>query len=264
MDFVVTFFALSRLGYTILPLSLRIAPVAIVNLLQKTDCSTIVHGASTRIFSSVQQVQKDLPKLTSRELPPRKDYDLPPSDELPFIREYDREEENGNTAIIVHSSGSTGLPKPVFVSHRALLTHPTQGTGLHNFNPLPWYHLYGISTSLQAMWMAKTAHMYNAALPLTADNLIAVVEAVRPGAIHAVPYAVGLLAEKQRGVDTMKLCEVVTCAGARTPDELGDRLVREGINLGVVFGTFVIFVSLGTFVETNCNQVPRQGSAVIL
>lgn len=52
-----------------------------------------------------------------------------------------------------------------------------------------------------------------------------------------VPYALGLLAEKQRGVDVLKSCGVVTAAGARTPDELGDRLVKEGVNLGVVFGT---------------------------
>ena len=89
--------------------------------------------------------------------------------------------------------------------------------------------------------MAKTAHLYNAALPLTADNLIAVIEAVRPGAIHAVPYDIGLLAETKRGVDAMKRCEIVTAAGARTPDELGDRLVKAGINYGVVFGWFVQF-----------------------
>ena len=91
------------------------------------------------------------------------------------------------------------------------------------------------------MWMAKTAHLYNAALPLTADNLIAALEAVRPGAIHAVPYAIGLLAEKEHGINAMKRCEIVTAAGARTPDELGDRLVKAGVNFGVVFGTFVQF-----------------------
>ncbi len=112
---------------------------------------------------------------------------------------------------------------------------------MHNFNALPWYHLYGISTSLQAMWMRKTAHLYNTSLPMTADHLVAVLEAVRPEALHAVPYGLGLLAEKQRGVEAMKACKIVTSAGARTPDELGDRLVREGINLGIVFGTYVAY-----------------------
>lgn len=76
-------------------------------------------------------------------------------------------------------------------------------------------------------------------MPLTADNLVAVVEKVRPQAVHVVPYALGLLAEKWRGVDGLESCKIVTAAGARTPDELGDRLVAEGINLGVVFGTSV-------------------------
>lgn len=237
LDFIVSFFALSRLGYTILSLSLRIAPVAIINLLQKTHCSTIVHGHSPHVESTVHKVNQDLP-VKSLRLPTRSDYDRPPSDEPSFVREYDREEENSRIAVIMHSSGSTGLPKPVMLSHRALLTHPTQGPGMHNFGALPWYHLYGVSTSLQAMWMRKTAHLYNTSLPLTADNLIAVLEAVRPEALHAVPYTLGLLAEKQRGVEAMKACRIVTSAGARTPDELGDRLVREGINLGVVFGTY--------------------------
>ena len=236
VDFIVSFFALSRLGYTILCLSLRITPAAIINLLRKTDCSAIVHGSSPQIEATVTEVKKDFP-VEVLKAPRRSQYDVPVSSQPRFTREYDREEENGRTAVIMHSSGSTGLPKPVMLSHRAILTHPTQGSGYNNFNALPWYHLYGVSTSLQAMWMRKTAYLYNTSLPLTADNLIAVTEAVNPDAIHAVPYALGLLAEKQQGMSRLKSCKVVTAAGARTPDELGDRLVSEGVNLGVVFGT---------------------------
>ena len=139
--------------------------------------------------------------------------------------------------LIIHSSGSTGLPKPVMLSHKALLTHPTQWSGLSNFNALPWYHLYAVSTSLQAMWMRKTAHLYNTSLPLTAVHLIAVLEVLRPQAVHIVPYPLGLMAEKQQGVNALTACKVVTAAGSRTPDELENRLVREGVNLDVVFGT---------------------------
>lgn len=172
-------------------------------------------------------------------MPTRSEYDRALSEEQYFTREYKKEEEANRVALIIHSSGSTGLPKPIPLTHKALLCHPTQGSGLHNFNALPWYHLYGISTSLQAMWMRKTAYLYNTALPLTADNLIAAVEKVRPDAIHCVPYVLGLLAEQQQGIEILKSRKVVTAAGARTPDELGDRLVREGVNLGVVFGTSV-------------------------
>lgn len=64
-------------------------------------------------------------------------------------------------------------------------------------------------------------------------------EKVQPDAVHVVPYALGLLAEKPRGVEALKRCKIVTAAGTRTPDELGDRLVSEGVILGVVVGTSV-------------------------
>ncbi|KAL8765542.1 MAG: hypothetical protein Q9209_007413 [Squamulea sp. 1 TL-2023] len=236
LEFIVSFFALSRLGYTILSLSLRITSTAILNLLQKTNCTTIVHGQLPPIQSALESINQDHPLVAIR-IPIRSDYDLIQPTLPYFTREYDREEENSRIALIIHSSGSTGLPKPIFLSHKALLCHPTQGSGLHNFNALPWYHLYGISTSLQAMWMRKTAYLYNASLPLTADNLVAVLEKVRPEAVQVVPYVLGLIAEKEAGVEALRSCSLVTAAGARTPDELGDRLVKEGINLGVVFGT---------------------------
>lgn len=235
MDYIISFFALSRLGYTVLSLSLRITPLAIINLLAKTHCFTIVHGHLPQLKSTLRKVNRDY-SIDSVGAPTRVDYDRPLSGKAFFVREFDREEENKRIALIIHSSGSTGLPKPVMLSHKALLTHPTQGSGLHNFNALPWYHIYGVSTSLQAMWMRKTAYLYNTTLPLTADNLVSVMEAIRPEAVHCVPYTLGLLAEKQRGIEALKTCQVVTAAGARTPDELGDRLVRAGINLGVVFG----------------------------
>lgn len=236
VDFIVSFFALSRLGYTVLALSLRIASEAVVNLLKQTNCVHVIHGHTQHILSTVHAVQEMFP-VTLLPVPVRSDYDRPFTTEPLFIREYNREEENGQIAVIMHSSGSTGLPRPVMLTHRAILTHPTQGSGYHNFNALPWYHLYGVSTSLQAMWMRKTAHLYNAALPMTSDSLIEVLETVNPEAVHTVPYVLGLMAEKQHGVELLKRCKIVTGAGARTPDELGDRLVREGVNLGIVFGT---------------------------
>ncbi|KAM5436557.1 putative NRPS-like protein biosynthetic cluster [Microsporum ferrugineum] len=236
VDFVVSFFALSRIGCTVLCLSLRIPPIAIINLLRKTECDTMVHGRSKQIESKVHKVHESFP-LKALEIPIRCSYDRLRCHEPPFVREYDREKECERVALIMHSSGSTGLPKPVFLTHKAVLQHPPQGSGLHNFNALPWYHMYGLSTAFQAMWMRKTAHLYNALLPLTGDNLVAVIEATKPEAVHTVPYVLGLLAEKSRGVEALKACKVVTSAGAKTPDELGDRLVKEGINLGVVFGT---------------------------
>lgn len=237
MDYVVSVFALSRLGYTPLCLSLRIPPPAILNLLRQTGCNVLIHGSNSAISEKLAVVASQY-STRSLPLPVRQDYDLDGADLGPrFERSIDREEENLLPALIMHSSGSTGLPKPVTLSHRALLTHALQGSGLHNFSALPWHHLYGVSCCLQAMYRAKTANMYSATMPLTAENVVATVRRVRPDAIHVVPYVLGLLAETPEGVAYLKSAKTVTSAGARTADELGDWLVSEGVNLGLYFGT---------------------------
>lgn len=108
---------------------------------------------------------------------------------------------------------------------------------MDNFAALPFYHVYGISTTIQAMYRRKTAYLFNTSLPLTADNILAALTAVKVQVVNTVPYALGLIAEQPRGMEYLKGCKIVTAAGARTPDELGDRLVSSGVNLGVVFGT---------------------------
>ena len=232
-----TFFALSRLGKTVLCLSLRIPPVAIINLLKQTDCKTIACGDTQQIAATIAAVSQER-SLQTVLAPTRAQYGRArPSNELPFVRQFDRETENDEIALVIHSSGSTGLPKPVFLSHKNVLTHPVQGAGMNNFGALPLYHIYGLSTTLQAMYMGKIANLPSASLPMTPDTLMSAIEATQPEIFHAVPYALGLLVEHPRAMAYLKTAKIVTAAGARTPDELGDRMILENVNFGVVFGT---------------------------
>ncbi|KAI9790851.1 MAG: hypothetical protein M1835_000701 [Candelina submexicana] len=236
VEFLVTLFALSRLGYTILILSLRIPPVAIVNLLKQSSCNIIAVGDAQQISDTIAAVSKGR-SLQKVVLPTRAQYGRPrPSNESPFVRQFDRETETDEIAVIMHSSGSTGLPKSVSLSHGNLLTHPVRGAGMNHFGALPLYHIYGLATTLQAMYMRKIANLFSASLPMTADTLMAAIEATQPEIFHAVPYSLGLLVEHERAMPYLKTLKMVTASGARTPDELGERLVQENVNFGVVFG----------------------------
>ena len=236
VDFVVTLFALSRLGYTVLTLSLRLPPVAIINLLKEINCNIIAGGDAQQISDTIAAVSEER-SLRKVSLPARAQYGRArPSNETPFVRQFDRGTETDEIAVIFHSSGSTGLPKSLSLSHRNLLTHPVQGPGMNNFGVLPLYHLHGLSTALQAMYMRKVANLFGASLPMTADNLMMAIEATQPEVIHAVPYALGLLVEHERGMAYLKAAKIVTAGGARTPDELGERLIRANVNFSVAFG----------------------------
>ena len=78
--------------------------------------------------------------------------------------------------------------------------------------------------------------MWDAALPLTTDNLVDALEVGQPEYLAAVPYTLQLLADSPRGIAAMLKCKLVSYGGAACPDELGDRLVAEGIKLSGFLG----------------------------
>lgn len=233
MNMVITFLALSRLGYTIMMLSPRLSAAACVSLLEITGCNTILYGTTANIRYTVDNISR-VKEISAQPLLSRVSLETSVHLPEPLIVESIRDSEN--IALILHSSGSTGTPKPLFLTHRALMTHPLRGPGLTSFNSLPWYHLHGLSTALQAMWMRKTAFMWNASLPLTATALVTALQSSEPESVSAVPYVLQLLVDDRRGIDTLRKCKLVTYGGAPCPDELGDRLVREGVRFGGAFG----------------------------
>jgi acyl-CoA synthetase (AMP-forming)/AMP-acid ligase II len=228
---VVTLFALSRLGYTVMMLSPRLSGEACVSLLETVGCETIIYGKSVNIRSTLGDILRRMP-VSCRPILPCCLISRAESSLLVLHRNRNPE----NIALILHSSGSTGTPKPLFLTHKAIMTHPLRGPGLTSFNPLPWYHLHGLSTALQAMWMRKTAYMWNAALPLTADHAVAALEEARPESLAAVPYMLQILIDDTRGIQALRECQLVTYGGAPCPDELGNHLVGEGVQFGGSFG----------------------------
>ncbi|PWY74330.1 NRPS-like enzyme [Aspergillus heteromorphus CBS 117.55] len=237
LNMVVTFFALSRLGYTVMMLSPRLSATACVSLLDLVDCDTILYGQTPNIRATMGEILR-LKLVACRPIVPRPSLDEESSQDsvLMLRRTRHPELQINKIALILHSSGSTGTPKPLYLSHKALMTHPTRGPGFTSFNSLPWYHLHGLSTALQAMYMRRTAYMWDASLPLTASTSVAALEAARPESVQGVPYLLQLLVDSPRGVKALRACKSVTYGGAPCPDELGDRLVSEGVRFGGSFG----------------------------
>lgn len=238
LSMVATFFALSRMGYTVMMLSPRLSATACVALLDTVGCDNILHGQTT----SIQTTMDEISQLRRVHSQPVCHMGISLSSDLNSATarvtfEHGKNPDPNRIALILHSSGTTGMPKPLYLSHRAIMTHPLRGPGLTSFNSLPWYHLHGLSTAFQAMWMRKTAFMWDASLPVTGDNLVKALEQARPESVHAVPYVLQLLADTDGGIEELKKCKLVTYGGAACPDELGDRLVREGVRFGGSFGS---------------------------
>jgi len=159
---------------------------------------------------------------------------------------------------MMHSSGSTGLPRPIHYTHKRLLATMLTAQSLIAFQSVPLFHAHGFISFIQAIYTRKCIYLFNGHVPQTHDTVTAAIRAANPEIVWTVPYVLKLLCEKSDGVEVLKKCKVVSCSGSRCPDELGDLLTKEGIHFGTVFGAWVALLSLSRiFLAPNSPEVRK-------
>lgn len=236
-DYLLTLLAISRLGHTILLLSTRIVEDAHVSLLETTKATFIVTSASFRAMGEKVSKRTDVTPLPMIPVPSI-DISSPEvsSAHLPSS-EFHGPTENKHVAWIIHSSGSTGLPKPIYQTHSCALKNFANNFNLRGFITLPLFHGHGISCLFRAVHSNKLIYMYNASLPLTASTLLTTLNAHEDIQIlYAVPYALKLLSESEEGIQRMARLELVMFGGSACPKPIGDVLVHNGVRLVSHYG----------------------------
>ncbi|KAB2573270.1 Non-canonical non-ribosomal peptide synthetase FUB8 [Lasiodiplodia theobromae] len=245
-EVIVTILAVSRLGWALLFLSPRLVPAAHARLLQMCDCTTMivapVYQPTTPAISSSLSSSSSSPTnnpLTTLPLITRPDYRCthPTTTTFPPTPPSVAALQSTKTAWIIHSSGSTGFPKPIPLSHRALLANFSKGLGLRAFCASPLFHSHGLMELFRCFYRGAPMYMANHARPVTRANLVRAMRVAKPGLVTAVPFVLGLLAEGEDGVRELGKAEVVMFAGSACPDEVGERLVRAGVRLVANYGS---------------------------
>ncbi|KAL8824145.1 MAG: hypothetical protein Q9191_005269 [Dirinaria sp. TL-2023a] len=235
LDWIINFFGLSLAGYTVLTLSPRLSAHAIVKLMRETHCQCLIYHNSPQLSKIVEETRSRIP-LQSFPILTRKKFDQPGDPKPPFERAFDPEEEAKRPATIAHSSGSTGLPTSVEIGHGRYTNFYAIGPGDLDLNTLPLYHSFPLQVSPARMYMRKTIYFLNPDLPMTCEGLVAAINATKPGTLALVPYTLKLLAERTEGVDALKDIAQIVFTGSPCPDDLGDRLTEEGVNLAAFIG----------------------------
>ena len=237
LDYFITALALSRLRFTVLFLSTRISEAAYKSLLNDTKCRTILVDSSFhRTASSLQSTILDLKILNILEFAQYSSTSSRTS-RCANLPEFRLDEEKNRTCWIIHSSGSTGLPKPIYQTHQAALRNYENSMNMTGFITLPLFHAHGLSSVFRAITSVKMIYMYNASLPLTKQNLLGVMRQHKFEIFYGVPYALKLLSESEEGIQALAAMKVVMFGGSACPDTLGDQLVDGGVNLISHYGT---------------------------
>jgi len=97
------------------------------------------------------------------------------------------EERQHNTAIIYHSSGSTGLPKCIATSHAKLLARIPPGKGSKAMTASPLFHAYASKLTINCMMEGKCMYLANAEMPQTSQGLVEMCEKATPDVFFAGP-----------------------------------------------------------------------------
>ncbi|RPB15662.1 putative NRPS-like enzyme [Morchella conica CCBAS932] len=260
LDYLVSVYALSKLGLTILFLSTRISDAAYKHLFQKTNCSDII--IQPAFEKTINRVRDDYPlplnviKMVDSSIYNPSGAQNIPAENTGFDHGFDHSLETEKPLWIIHSSGSTGLPKPVASTHRAALSTARllSATTLNAFITLPLFHAYGVISVTGALSAGKTIAMFNADLPVTGPSIVESMTTLNTELFYAVPYALKLLAETEGGVEAMAKCHRVVFGGASCPDDLGDNLVSRGVNLVSYYGSTENGIGLSSLREEGDNE----------
>jgi len=136
-------------------------------------------------------------------------------------------DEADTLAIIFHTSGSTGLPKPIYQTHRVWTRSLPCKPGSAAYTTTPLYH-GGASDFLRALMSKSGLYFFTSERPITAPNVLASLGACPPIAYFlAVPFVLKLLAEDVKARQKLAEMDMISVGGAPLPEEIGDRMVKE-------------------------------------
>ncbi|KAJ7052216.1 putative aminoadipate reductase [Mycena amicta] len=156
-------------------------------------------------------------------------------------------------AFYLHSSGSTGLPKPIPLSHRSLITVAGQDifAELAHLAPrlavgaLPSFHAMGILTQFMSpIFVGLTACIsapvstgeYRVPGNATPENALETARKVGADGILVVPAFLLEWARREEDVEYLKSLNLVAFSGGPLATPVGDYLAGQGVNLAPIYG----------------------------
>ncbi|KAF8121589.1 acetyl-CoA synthetase-like protein [Boletus edulis] len=253
---------LSVAGWVPFPVSPQSSAEAVVNMMKKTSCSRIVtidHAHKVLIdgirleFEDEESTIYELPTFRyvfpklGREVAADLFVPYPPSLTHPDL---------DSPAIYMHSSGSTGFPKPIPRSHRIQIQRMRQPffRAYAALDPprrvgamaLPPFHSFGIFVQLYVpighlvTTVVYPPRTYNDPLsqPVipTSDNMVEQLKRIDCNILMTVPALLEQMAASDEAIEVLKKIDSVTFAAGPLPVEVGQKLWAAGVKISLGYG----------------------------
>ncbi|KAG6824420.1 hypothetical protein H0H92_006932 [Tricholoma furcatifolium] len=242
------------------PISPRNSPAAIVNLLTKTICRRILATPGTlkylldqvqcqyRALSALDFEIMEIPSLYTVYPHLRTDGESPPNLFSPYpVSRPDY------MCMFLHSSGSSGLPKAIPQTHRALMNWASfpavtdfRDTGsLISCAVLPTFHAFGVYTQLlmpiyglisMSVYPPSATGPDRLLMVASPSNVLEQVQRTRSKILVVVPSLLQVWASNEEVIKFLASLERVVYAGGTLAPKIGVQLVDAGVNLAIAYG----------------------------
>ncbi|RPD56588.1 acetyl-CoA synthetase-like protein [Lentinus tigrinus ALCF2SS1-7] len=254
-----TSLGIMQAGHTAFHISPRNGSAGVVDLLSRTQCRVMLVSPDIRASTLAQDVLRQI-DVNLLPLPQFCDLFPPDSEKDQDEPQTSRRDDPQSPALILHSSGSTNHPKPIYWSQKRLVKFGTVSwhgevdiTGnVLGAHALPMFHAGGVAMCYTAICAGLILSVFEPSSPPTvptSDNVFDGARSTSSDYLMTFPTFVEAWSQDADKVAHMKTMKGLMCGGAPLNQEVGDSLASQGISLITMYGC--------TEVGTISNFVPE-------
>ncbi|KAE8423840.1 hypothetical protein BDV36DRAFT_303219 [Aspergillus pseudocaelatus] len=246
MRYVAFYLACMKTGYAALLPSTRNSIVATSHVLDATKCSKIVYSAERHKIA--EEIRDNVQNVRLFEIPSL--WEVFGEQAEPYAFNANFYDLQNKPCIIIHSSGTTGLPKPVYLTNgffSAIDNFPKMptppgrqnksiisvGQGKRLFTMAPMFHLMGL-VILSGAIFHNTPVVMSPERPMTPALLSQILETARPEAALLTPSVIQELSAFEEGLKGLQKFEAILFGGAPLSPEVGNKLSEKVALLSII------------------------------
>jgi acyl-CoA synthetase (AMP-forming)/AMP-acid ligase II len=238
LEYILSFYAILKAGGVIVPVSTHYGEKEILHPLRETGTVGLITSDSLCLHAGglLATLKGRLRFLVLQEPEASVEWALPLPRLLEGSERLDRSDEiepKEDLAVLLFSSGTTGLPKGVMLTHSNLLSNLYQLIPAHEIsdrdvllNQLPFFHIYGMTVLMGTSIMAGATQVLASRFrPI--DEFLSLFETYRPSLSFTVPLVLQEFCHHPR-VQTMDWSRLryINTGGAPLSPELQERFTQ--------------------------------------
>ncbi|KAI1762681.1 acetyl-CoA synthetase-like protein [Hypoxylon sp. FL1150] len=249
--YVVLLVGAVKAGYKVLLISPRNSQEGQLSLFDKTDCNIIAFAKPLRSWIQPWLQERDMKAIEVGHI----DTWFPKKDVKPFPYHKTFEQAEWEPLMVLHTSGSTGIPKPIVICHGLVAindairnTQDPEGvtswmrgfvkSSKKHFLPMPLFHAAAmyVFISFSIYWNIPMAFVNGDRL-LSTDLVAECLEYADVESAILPPAILEAMSHNEDHIRLLAKLNIVTFGGATLNKKAGDRLVEKGVTLINTIGT---------------------------